>query len=90
MTDDALREIAAVTDSSFEDLRGARHLRNALAHGEIVNRVSLMKYQLVLAKALGEQPVTEPAEAGPSREHAYPLHAWLDPRLEQEMLANAS
>lgn len=41
MSDAALQDASAPIGVSYEDLRFARHLRNALAYGDAVNRVML-------------------------------------------------
>jgi hypothetical protein len=91
MDDLALREVANSTGVSFETLRRCRHLRNALAHGERVNRAALEEHHALLT-GLGastadggesEQRVLPPADVS-----AYRVHAWQDESLERLMLAN--
>ncbi len=92
MHDVALADVARSTGIEYESLRVARHLRNALAHGESVSRETLARHLSILAKAVG-RPSTTPAAAmtttpSPFAPRAYRVHAWQDPRLEQEMIAN--
>jgi hypothetical protein len=92
MHDLALRDVARSTGLEYETLRVARHLRNALAHGENVNRATLARYLSMFTKTVGRSTTT-PASAvtmAPSdfAPRAYRVHAWQDPRLEQEMIAN--
>ncbi|HUP76810.1 MAG TPA: hypothetical protein VM282_27505 [Acidimicrobiales bacterium] len=91
MHDDALRDVADATGVSFGKLRMARQLRNAMAHGEPVNRAYLLRQHQILTKAAREQSETRaPVRAASvsSDVSAYRIHAWLDPQLEDEMLAN--
>ncbi|MGZ5408349.1 MAG: hypothetical protein ACXWDG_11275 [Aeromicrobium sp.] len=53
MSDAALHEIAASSGVPYESIRIWRHLRNALAHGDRVNRDQLAE-QLVLIQQLAE------------------------------------
>lgn len=86
----ALQDIADSTGVAYETLRIARHLRNALAHGEKVNRKTLVQHDLILSEILQEvdrrnpTPATSPATSV----RAFRVHAWQDPRLEEEMVAN--
>lgn len=88
--DGALRQIADATGTRFEDIRLARNLRNCLAHNEPVNRNALKTYLLVLRAALGDErqlpPTLSQNESQPRS--AFRIHAWLDNRLEQLMIAN--
>ena len=91
MSDASLQQIAEVTGTKFETLRVARHLRNALAHDEAVNRDTLLRYRQILIELTGESPA--PREQAStvvpaSLIRAWRVHAWQDPRLEQEMIAN--
>jgi hypothetical protein len=92
MHDLALQDVARSTGLEYEDLRVARHLRNALAHGENVNREALSRYLSILAERAGRKTAPPPAVvATPPSDpapRAYRVHAWQDPRLEQEMIAN--
>jgi hypothetical protein len=90
MSDFALRQIADAAGVDYETLRLARHLRNALAHDEPVNRETLRRYLDILT-ALARPPEPLAATAEPARADdtkAYRLHAWRDPDLERAMLAN--
>ena len=92
MGDAALTEIAEATSVPYETIRIWRHLRNALAHGERVNRDQLAT-QILTIKLLQETNV-RPLKRAPSAVHeerpgrAFRVHAWIDGRLEQEMIAN--
>lgn len=92
MHDMALREIADATGVAYETLRISRHLRNALAHGEVVNRDNLERHLGILRQVLRtEEPGPSPAyqdDGDSDPVQAYRVHAWKDPRLEKEMLAN--
>ncbi len=93
MDDAALRDVSESTGIAYEAMRVARHLRNALAHDDPVNRESLLRHLQILAEAIGDLkgvttamlPVRSPSEPAV---RAYRVHAWKDPRLEQEMIAN--
>jgi hypothetical protein len=89
--DAALHDVADSTGVAFETMRVARRLRNAIAHGEAVNRDNLVRHLEILNEAAHEPSATPPwgSLARPSSEaRAYRVHAWRDPRLEQEMIAN--
>lgn len=88
MSDAALADIARVSGVPFEKLRVARHLRNALAHGDPVNRDALRRAGADLGAVLGEKVTPVSADAPRREARALRVHAWLDERLEQEMLAN--
>ncbi len=90
MSDAALRDIAESTGLDFETLRVARHLRNALAHGEPVNRDSLQRMLDVIVEPQSGPTDTDtlPAAAPALAPHAYRVHGWRDPDLERQMLAN--
>ena len=89
MSDAALTHIAAETGIAYEGLRIARALRNALAHGDPVNRETLAA---VFEKLTGTTPMhqrrTEISACEESGRQAYRIHAWQDERLEDLMLAN--
>lgn len=90
MSDLALRQVADATGIDYETLRVARHLRNALAHDEPVNRETLGRYLQILT-AMARPPELRAAAIEPVRANdtkAYRLHAWRDPDLERGMLAN--
>lgn len=90
MHDAALRDVADSTGVTFETMRIARHLRNALAHDDPVNRDTLLRHHQILTEAIGLR-VADPqldARAGASHVRAYRVHAWRDERLEREMIAN--
>lgn len=87
MHDVALRQIADATDLDYRDLRVARSLRNALAHGEAVNRETLQRH-LDLLRGIATPARPDRAVLDADDVRAYRVHAWQDPRLEQEMLAN--
>lgn len=91
MDDAALREVANSTGMTFETLRRCRHLRNALARGERVNRATLEEHHALLmglgaSTAVGGEP--EHAVPPPADVSAYRVHAWRDESLERLMLAN--
>ena len=97
MSDVALHEIADATGLPFAMLRTARHLRNALAHADPVNRDTLDRYhrQLVDLSAPSSDDQRRIPRTGTTIGHdtpvdtrAYRLHAWRDPDLERHMLAN--
>ncbi len=90
MSDLALREVADATGIDYETLRIARHLRNALAHDEPVNRGTLGEYHAILAAAVQprEPRVTAVDLSRPDDTKAYRVHAWRDSDLERVMLAN--
>lgn len=102
MSDNALREIASETGHRYESLRILRHLRNAIAHDEPVNRELLEQRLHDLQRMLGlEVPPPPPPAPRPlateepkngaatrASNRAYRIHAWRDARLEQEMIAN--
>lgn len=92
MHDGALHHISDQTGLDFRTLRTARHLRNALAHGETVNRQNLVKHLEILDDLVGAGATTPPPPRQDppmtSERRAYRLHAWKDPRLEDEMSAN--
>lgn len=90
MSDLAVRQVAEAVGLQYETLRVARHLRNALAHDDPVNRDTLAEYQRLLNGAL-DQPAGAPAERDDTVRagvHAYRLHAWRDAELERAMIAN--
>jgi len=92
MSDAALRDIADQTGVPYATLRTARHLRNAIAHADPVNRRTLTDLYVVLSGIVDESPKmttlpkAEPVSKPPTR--AFRLHAWLDADLEEQMLAN--
>jgi hypothetical protein len=87
MHDAALRDVADSTGVPFETMRVARHVRNALAHGEPVNRETLRRLTGELVSPLS--PGSEPPDVAPSpTTRAYRVHARTDEQLEQEMIAN--
>lgn len=92
MTDLALQDIADRTGLAYTTLRTARHLRNALAHADPVNRTALAKSFEELGGLQPPAPATaspRPVAAtpqGPLR--AFRIHAWLDAALEKQLLAN--
>lgn len=90
MHDAALRDVADSTGVKFETMRVARHLRNALAHNDPVNRDTLLRHHQILTEALGPRAANPPmdAHARASDVRAYRVHAWRDDRLEREMIAN--
>jgi len=64
---------------------------NALAHDEPVDRDTLARYHEILNCLVGRPAAAGAATVGSSRPddvHAYRVHAWRDPRLELEMIAN--
>lgn len=92
MGDDALRYVAEQTDVQFEDLRVARHLRNAVAHDEPVNVATLRKYLDILTSGerldMAEDDACVRSVRRPGAWRAFRIHAWKDDRLEREMLSN--
>ena len=95
MHDTALQQVADATGIDYQSMRVARHLRNALAHGDPVNRERLVEHHRLLAAVVDAAADRESAGEAPlaasepvSGERAYRVHAWQDPRLEAEMLAN--
>jgi hypothetical protein len=92
MHDVALRQVAKATGLEYETLRVARSLRNALAHGEAVNRQSLERHLEILRATLGPKEATrltfEENDIGDRPVRAYRVHAWQDPQLEQEVITN--
>lgn len=89
MHDGALRDIAAETELDYKVLRTARHLRNALAHGEAVNRQALTRHLEILLAASEDESAPRVAQPqDQSLRRAYRAHGWLDPQLEAEMIAN--
>lgn len=91
MSDSAVRQVAEASGVEFETLRVARHLRNALAHDEPVNRDTLARYHEILMDAVGEPTGPNGPDVVPSPPEnfsAYRLHAWRDPQLELHMIAN--
>jgi hypothetical protein len=90
MHDAALRDVADSTGVKFETMRVARHLRNALAHDDPVNRDTLLRHHQILTEALGPRMAEPRMDAcpRPSNARAYRVHAWRDERLEREMIAN--
>lgn len=87
MSDAALRDVAEHTGLLYETLRIARHLRNAITHDDPVNGDTVRKYLDKLAKAAGTR-TPPPTTPRPSEVSAYRVHAWKDPRFEQEEIAN--
>lgn len=88
--DAAVRHIAEAIGLEYETLRIARHLRNALAHDEPVNRDNLIRYLQILTGVRG-RPKPAATQFGTSslpERRAYRVHAWKDPQLEREMIAN--
>ncbi len=92
MSNPALEEISGASGLPYQTLRTCRHLRNALAHGDPVNRDTLAKHYALLTAgtdqrlapaAIRRQPVD-----GPDEVKAFRVHAWQDESLETEMLAN--
>jgi predicted Mrr-cat superfamily restriction endonuclease len=91
MSDAAVRQVAEASGVEFETLRVARHLRNALAHDEPVNRAALARYRGILVEAVGHRTgSSEPDLVSPPSDdvNAYRVHAWRDPQLELQMIAN--
>lgn len=89
MGDDALRMIADETGSSYDQLRLARHIRNAIAHADAVNRETLTQLGEFLASLGGtNQSPSAPLLPLTGARRSFRVHAWLDERLEQEMIAN--
>jgi hypothetical protein len=91
MSDAALRQVADASGIEFETLRVARHLRNGLAHDEPVNRNTLARYHEILNGFVGLPTAAGAADvpfAPLEDSRAYRVHAWKDPRLEREMIAN--
>jgi hypothetical protein len=91
MSDAAVRQVAEASGVGFEALRVARHLRNALAHDEPVNRETLARYHEILIEAVGHPTglgEPDPVPSPPDDVNAYRVHAWRDPQLEQQMIAN--
>jgi hypothetical protein len=91
MSDAALRDVADAAGIEFETLRVSRHLRNALAHDEPVNRDTLLRYLGILTEGVNgpKRRAGESAVSLPRPDvRAYRVHAWLDADLEREMLAN--
>ena len=101
MHDQALREVSDATGLEFEALRRSRHLRNALAHDQPVNRASLEQHLALLRgdvataevrteKALARRSDVERADIRPGSDQRrfFRLHAWRNPELEAQMLAN--
>lgn len=101
MHDQALRQISDATSLEFEALRRSRHLRNALAHDQPVNREAL-EHHLAILRGDGAEAraQTEVALAGRSdveradnrpdsgQRRFFRLHAWRNPELEAQMLAH--
>lgn len=90
MSDAAVRHVAEATAIPYETLRISRHLRNALAHGDSVNRETLTRH-LAILRDLGSHdgaPKTAESASSPDGLRAFRVHAWRDPSLEREMLAN--
>ena len=91
MSDAAVRQVAEASGVEFETLRVARHLRNALAHDEPVNRETLARYHEILMNAVGEPIGSSELDLVPSppeNVNAYRVHAWRNPQLELQMIAN--
>ncbi len=59
--DAALADIAAATGLPYDRLRVARHLRNALAHGERVNRDALRRSLTLFRPHSDGQPASLPS-----------------------------
>lgn len=55
MHETALSEVSAATGVEVDALRTCRHLRNALAHGDRVNREALSRYLPLLRNAAGSE-----------------------------------
>lgn len=88
MNDAAVHHVAEATAIPYETLRIARHLRNALAHGDGVNRDTLAKHLAILKNVWkGDAPQPAPVPSSDNLQ-AFRVHAWRDPSLEREMLAN--
>lgn len=91
MSDVAVRQVAEAVGLQYETLRVARHLRNALAHDDPVNRDTLAEYQQLLNGVVGQPVGTSTVERNETRVvdvRAYRLHAWRDAELERRMIAN--
>lgn len=99
MDNAALVAIAEALAVPVETLRIFRHLRNALAHDDPVNRETLLRYLdrlTSVTRDLGGSTEGDAMEAAPiapersdERERrAFRLRAWGDPALEQLALAN--
>ena len=87
MSDSALTEIAEKSGHSYEELRIARHVRNALAHDDLVNRETLRR----IYRSMGgsqHAPTTEIIRDSGTSGPALRIHGWRDQHLEQQMLAN--
>lgn len=89
-TDLALREAAWMTGLSFQELRVAHYLRDALAHDKWVDRSCLDRQLALLLE--GEAP---PAAGRQARQPgnrpgttAIRVHAWRDRNLERHMIAD--
>jgi hypothetical protein len=93
MDQHALEEVCSSTGIPYETLRVCRHIRNALAHGDPVNRDSVVKHFTFLtsgdiAERHAEVAQNAPPVAEPDEVKAYRVHAWQDESLEREMIAN--
>ncbi len=88
MSDEALHVVAKRSGISFEDLRVARHLRNALAHDEPVNRERLAQHLNLLTESAGEARSTDRPPRLHGGQRAFRLHGWRDPDIEEQMIAN--
>ncbi len=86
--DAALGELAEATGIDYQTLRTARNLRNAIAHGDNVNRDTLRKINDALTDSSTSLPASRSVVAPTHSERAFRIHAWLDDELEQQMIAN--
>ncbi len=88
MSDSALEEIADSTGIAYTTLRTARHLRNAIAHADPVNRTALMQVLEMISTPTEAARAPLAATTSSSARRAFRVHAWLDEDLEKRMLAN--
>lgn len=89
-TDRALREAAWMTGRSFQELRVAHYLRDALAHDKWVDRSCLDRQLAMLQEGdippeVGRRALHRPNRPGTT---AIRVHAWRDRNLERHMIAD--
>jgi hypothetical protein len=91
MDSGSLEAISRASGIPYQTLRTCRHLRNALAHGDPVNRDTLATYYALLTAGTEQRPAPVVRRLPVDRSDgvkAYRVHAWQDESLEAEMLAN--